>query len=326
MALASGLSVYTPPKSVALFERRNALLPALYAASSDAVLLLHDLSPSELRASPFFRDDLRVIPLSAVGKETESIVPWGWNKALRALLLRHGYPAALMPSDAVLDCWRDLAHRRTALRLCELIGTDTDALPREMTDPTEAIDYVKQRGRVMLKMPWSSSGRGVLAVSSPDDFAAAERRAADCIAKQGSVMIEPLYRKVCDFATEWISDGRDVEFCGFSMFLTDRCGRYEGNIVASQERLLSRLSAFAPAERLERVPRLLKPALKRLLIEMPRAAYVGPFGVDGLIAEGGEVVAALELNLRFTMGHVALRVGASGSESPESMLQCAGIQ
>lgn len=314
MALASGVKMFTPPKAVAMFERRNMLLPLVYAGEGDAILTMYEPDPEAVADLSRRRPDIRLLRLSDLRGSDESFSPWGWNLSLRTMLARAGYPDASMPSDRAIACWRDLAHRRTALRLNRLIGVDERMMPREFTDRTEAERYVAERGNVMLKMPWSSSGRGVLAIMYGEE-SKASRRISDSIASQGSILVEPLHDRVCDFATEWESDGTELRFCGFSMFETDSAGRYKGNVIAPQQEITDRLSAYAPADRIKKVPELLASALERLLLKTPETPYIGLFGVDGLIDREGDVVACIEINLRRTMGHVALAAQAAGESS-----------
>lgn len=315
MALASGLRMYTPPKSVAAFERRNMFLPALYAAEGDAILMLYGADEDAFGEISERRPDLRLLCFPDLKGLEEPLSPWGWNLSLRTMLAREGYPEAFLPSEETLACWRTIAHRRTALKVCGMLGFEAEWMPREFTVGEEAERYVASRGDVMLKMPWSSSGRGILAVRKGDGEKAA-RRIRDCIASQGSVLVEPFYDNACDFATEWESDGKTVIFKGFSMFETDGNGRYRGNLVASQDVILERLSNYAPIKDIQRVPTLLQPILTEVLLRHFEVPYVGPFGVDGLIDTHRKIVPCIEVNLRRTMGHVALDAYASGYENP----------
>lgn len=312
LALANGKKTYTPPKNVYLFERKNILLPSLYARETDAVLVPYDDLLNSLNELPFYNEGIRYLTLSELIERNDAIMPWGWNPALRQMLLRKGWSPDKMPSEDILNNWRDLAHRRSTIIVNELIGMEKDRLPREYSSLEEAVGFVKRHSRAMLKLPWSSSGRGVLPVCV-DNLSAARKRIEDAIRSQGSIMIETLANKMLDFATEWESDGMIVRFKGFSLFRTDNQGRYVGNVIASQAELLNRMTNYTSLNALLSLPERLRPALEYLLVSNTKHPYEGPFGVDALIDNNREIWPCIEINLRRTMGHVALDVAKDAS-------------
>lgn len=304
MALASGALRYTPPKAVASLERRNALFPRHYALPGDAILVREDDFPAEV-----LPEGIRIVHPHDLAFCGENFMPWGWNPALREDMLHCGYPEERMPSHDELASWRNLAHRRTAAALCRHGGLTHCAL--EFADVAQACAKIEEWGAGVVKMPWSSSGRGVTAVyGSPAQGVA--MRIKQCVARQGSVMLEPLHTKSADFATEWESDGREIRFLGFSTFMTDAAGRYVGNMVAPQDAIVRKIGAPSVMD----LPAVLKPLLEKVLVHDTTYPYRGLLGVDSLVTADGKVVECLEINLRRTMGHVALDIFRStGKES-----------
>lgn len=303
MALASGGDSYTPPKSVAEFERQTALLPSLYASDGDAVLLMCD-NPLPLSCG-IEPAKVRVLRPRDMSGTTEEFAPWGWNRALRRQMLRAGYPESLMPSEEEIDCWRMLAHRRTSVEINALYGMPEDSMPQVCDSDEAAMEAVRRHGGAVLKMPWSSSGRGILIVRDAADPQAARRMSAS-ICSQGSVIVEKLYDRVIDFATEWESDGSDIRFLGYSMFRTDRRGHYLDNLVASDTRILAEIEAHTGGKSdIRSIPDRLIDPLREVLLHRPAHPYRGLFGVDGLVDSTGMTVPCIEVNLRRTMGHVA---------------------
>lgn len=310
MALASGAPIYTPPKAVAELERRNALFPICYSSPGDAVLVRFDDIADDIQPA-----GIRIIRPDDLSGCDEEISPWGWNIALRNELSRYGYSTDRMPSIEALEAWRELAHRRTAATLCRLADFSHCAL--EFFDAEAALCQLSDWGKGVIKMPWSSSGRGVMTVTTAD-YVKAEARIKQTIARQGSVMLEPLHDKCTDFATEWESDGKNIRFLGFSAFSTDGGVRYMGNLAASRDVVLDRISNGDASVRgsVEDLQHSLVDVLEEVLIKRCAFPFVGLFGVDGLVTSSGSVVECLEINLRRTMGHVALDVySATGKES-----------
>ena len=255
-----------------------------------------------------------------------AIAPWGWNAALRAQLIRTGVSETLLPTLQQMDAIRRLSHRRTAAQLLkqlreaspsqDLTGTATECFTIE-----EVESLILQQPRLVLKAPWSSSGRGVRFVAgSLNDSVTGWLR--NVIRQQGSIMAEPYYNKVKDFGMEFTSDGMGhVSYLGLSLFHTQN-GAYTGNLLATETYKQEILSRYLPASLLtnvqESICRLLSPTIGQL--------YKGPFGIDMMVVSGANPIDRLsaerhlpekeaqipilhpcvEINLRRTMGHVAL--------------------
>lgn len=331
IALASGLSNFTAPHAARRLRSDLGFLPALWGAD-DGIVLVDDV---ELAARSWKRVRARLVALglavrNKAGKlefqgmklpvprhETLSLQPWGWNSALCAVLRRRGIDGSLLPSNAQLAHIRQLSHRRTAARLLpslRMAGTTGDAF--ECTTEDEVMALMGRYGRIVLKAPWSSSGRGLRFADSAqrdDEKSANDRRwLTNVIARQGSVMVEPYYNKVKDFGMEFEADGRGgISYCGLSLFHTVN-GAYEGNILATEHAKAAMLSRYLPAELLESVRQAIAGSLSL-------GDYCGPFGVDMMIVasaagDGFLLHPCVEINLRRTMGHVALAVSPTDDD------------
>ena len=127
-------------------------------------------------------------------------------------------------------------------------------------------------------------------------------------------MVEPYYHKVKDFAMEFSSDGEGtLTFEGLSLFHTQN-GAYTGNLLLTGREALSRLSHFVDPALLTAVRARITETLGPLL----SGRYRGPVGVDMMVCSaqsGAEdspeprtplLHPCVEVNLRRTMGHVAL--------------------
>ncbi len=268
--------------------------------------------------------------------DCDSVEPWGWDAALCARLRRMGVGDALLPGDEQLREIREWSHRRTSIWLLKHLLDDGVAtaisqcplndeslggksysimqpfdqrpLPEEFSSVDEAWSTLACRFRGgVVKAPWSSSGRGVRFFVKNDDKTEANVKAwaRGVIARQGSVVVEPYYKKVKDFGMEFEAraDGK-VYYQGLSLFQTAN-GAYTGNIVATERRKWEMMSRYFPAEQLYSVKEHICHHLTTLL----QGRYQGPLGVDMMVvyAEGGFLLhPCVEVNLRRTMGHVAL--------------------
>jgi len=152
---------------------------------------------------------------------------------------------------------------------------------------------------VVMKAPWSSSGRGLRFLSqSQTPFSTQANWFGNMVKAQGSVMIEPFYNKVKDFGMEFEVDAAGkVHYLGLSLFHTKN-GAYIGNLLATEESKREQMACYVSLELLDEI--------KQHIIENVQLEdYVGPFGIDMMIVKEG-VHPCVELNLRRTMGHVAL--------------------
>ncbi len=312
IALASNLTNFTAPHAGRQLRADLGYLPALWADAADLVLVdnveeaehaLRRLAVGgKLSVTGHFvdKDQLARLPIDAVE-------PWGWDLALRRFLLRHGVQEACMPGALEMGDIRNLSHRRTAAwLLAQLQGEGCIGEARECRTADEVKALQQRWGQVVLKAPWSSSGRGLRFVNTPDNIAL-QGWLHNLLQQQGSVMVEPYYRKVKDFGVEFESDGAgSVRVLGLSLFHTSN-GAYTGNILASEEEKIELLTRYIPAELIQFVEEKICQCLG------PRLAgkYRGPFGIDMMVVaredgDGFLLHPCVEINLRRTMGHVAI--------------------
>lgn len=298
IALAAHLENFTAPHAGRQLRHDLSRLPELWAKEEDAVLVDDELVSAQKECN--------------IGQITR-IEPWGWDLALRAQLLRKGFREALLPTKAQIETIRQLSHRRVAastlLEVCKgeagVIGEAYECLSEE-----EAARLIGKFGKVVLKAPWSSSGRGIRFVS---DLTSQQGWLRNLLRRQGSVMVEPFYNKVKDFGMEFYSDGNgNVSYLGLSLFHTKN-GAYTGNILATENAKREMISRYIPIGLLDAISQKLCTVLGATF----QHQYEGPFGVDMMVVAQHDLSDSpsspsfllhpcVEINLRRTMGHVAL--------------------
>ena len=324
MALAANLANFTAPHAGRQLRCDLGFLPVLWAREGDLVLV-DDVVQAErglkrlvplLSKMPTSRLPWADVSL-ACGKRlvcpelVTRVEPWGWDAALRSRLLRLGVAEGLLPTTEGLATIRRLSHRRLAAGLLrglrEGLSADGARLvgeAYECENADVAARYVSRWPRTVLKAPWSSSGRGLRFVS---DVSACRGWLGNLLQRQGCVMAEPYYNKVKDFGMEFVSDGHGrVAYLGLSLFHT-RNGAYTGNVLATEARKREAIGRYVPTGLLDRV----QEAVCLLAGEALSDGYEGPFGVDMMVvaqddARGFALHPCVEVNLRRTMGHVAL--------------------
>ena len=331
IALASGLANFTAPHAGRQLRHDLGFLPAIWAQDGDVVLAddvehaerayrklafrVHSLLGDERLCArrPLFLPWSR--PLPAV--TADGIDPWGWNSALKATLLRRGAAPTLLPGDELLQAIRQLSHRRTAAALLPKLrvdGTVGEAFECTTEEQVEALRA--QYGQLVMKAPWSSSGRGLRFVNAKQNLLNSTYLAGwfrNLLAAQGSVLVEPYYNKVKDFGMEFCSDGEGhVSYLGLSLFSTEN-GAYTGNILATEAVKTRMMADYLPVSLLDAV----KDSICRELGQVFKGVYAGLFGIDMMVVAGGEgflLHPCVEINLRRTMGHVANRLSPSDDD------------
>ena len=315
LALAFGGPCFTPPAAGRGMRFFLGALPAIWADDGDIILL--DNMEEGLTLMAEHADVVAKVRLmtkehvrSMTADQWDDVAevsPWGWNAALVWQLERMGVPSRLLPDKGRLAAIRKLSNRESSI---DILREMVAAIPKTVgwRGVAHSVEEVKtllieQNGGVV-KAPWSSSGRGVR-FSSKVMTANMEGFVRNVLGSQGSIIVEPAYKKVVDFAMEFVADGKGkAEYSGLSLFDTDN-GAYLGNVLADEDHKLGSLSVYADVDVLKSI----SSRLSSLLGKWCQDVYNGPLGVDMMVVDmAGDYFLhpCVEINLRRTMGHVAL--------------------
>ncbi|MGI6233159.1 MAG: hypothetical protein ACOYJF_09980 [Prevotella sp.] len=331
IALASNLKHFTAPHAARQLRRDLGFLPCFWAEEDDFVVV-DDVQACEsalsrisfpVRGKLIERDGLfRWLRLLASATPVV-FRPWGWDLSLRQELLDMGAKSDWMPDDDDMEFFRTVSHRAWASRklltpLRSLAGTVGEA---EQITNIDGLDACGRRWHsLVVKSPWSSSGRGVKYLrpmpANPEqlDISPSNRGwMQNVIRRQGSLMVEPCYKKILDFGMEFYADNSgEVEFKGLSLFTTEGTS-YTGNFVGPEDDKWDRLSQYIDLH-------LVRQVIVRLSLMLGfefQKRYVGPLGIDAMVVanpdnpQGPNLLhPCVELNLRRTMGHLALNIAA----------------
>ncbi len=301
LALAMNIAGYTPPPAATRLRRAGQTLGLWYGDAGDDVFDqgIDGRWYETIRSRYGLRTELFAGSTAGL-----TPAPWGWSKASRLFLERIGFSKDMLPDDAALDRIRELSHRRTAAMIGDALAR---TLPYKVASPAVELSsaenvrtFVEKVEHAVLKLPWSSSGRGLL-FATPADVERMIPQIEGVIRRQGSIMGEKRYRRKLDFAMLFTMENGRCIFDGLSLFGTDANGAYTGNVLAPQEELASAIERETPP--LAPVAEALAPILEEIIGK----DYDGPLGIDMMAVDDGDVrlATAVELNLRMTMGHVA---------------------
>lgn len=333
LAMASNLVHFTAPFAGRGLRADLCYIPALWSQPGDAVLV-DDKAFAEQQFRQFLvssgieRDAphwLRWTELATTA--LDGVEPWGWNRALRHQLLSHGVSEAVLPTADEIDDFRRLSHRRYAAELLRRVQSDgTTGVAAECQSIDEIEEKIISGVPFVVKAPWSSSGRGVRffdggMLGESQKIQNLRGWIANVLRTQGSVMVEPYYNKVIDIGMEFVSDGMGrIDYLGLSLFFTDGSA-YTGNLLATETEKEGIISRYISTDLLERT----KAKLQEELGLLYKGHYRGPFGVDMMVVSVGAtdkktvpdnpsgdylLHPCVEINLRRTMGHVALALSS----------------
>ena len=332
MALAQGGKYYVAPLWPRTLAADLSLLPLWYGSSDAVVLSAHPVAfswqetlrvrlgvESLWRCMPGRQEVATLLP----DMHIMGCCPWGWSPSVKTKFLSMGISPALLPDDTQIALLRKLSHRSVTIPIMKQLhqqGVCTGVVVPCVLDDMGAVKrFVEQYRAVVLKAPWSSSGKGICWCRNGFDRTV-ENWTAGILARQGSVVAERYYVKQADFAMEFLRVGKSISFAGYSCFHTDDRGAYQGNWLAPDWMIERYLSSYVGLEPLL----LLQKEMRRILETLLRdTEYQGYLGVDMMIYQDSDsncflIHPCVELNLRMSMGMVARilfdRYIASGSQ------------
>lgn len=319
-AIQSGMIHYTPRASVRKMMADLALLPLWYGKNNDYILIDESIDssiflntiPEELRPSPQLITSTEL--KTQLFQEKIEAMPWGLSP--QTIHLFKTLQAEC--EQLIIPQWRDeyttLTGRETATRYLKQIQQILPEFqkirpPQFCTNPDEISRFMTTcPPPYILKMPYSSSGRGLHRINASHLDKLSTQWITGAIKKQGMISIEPALDKVFDFALEFESDGKGtVRYQGLSVFNTLANGAFNGNMLDTQQSLNKQLTHYIPEELFKTI----KETIIHLLSESLGSVYKGYFGVDMLIYRDKHSFAIhpfIELNLRYTMGLVAFHL------------------
>lgn len=331
MEILCGKSHYTPPYTVQKMAADLELLPIWYGGSGSFTLVRNVKSSYFMSALPkeFHPHFSSPMILNLMMKELyrrkkigekpklPPITASSWGVSPRSISLFNELRQAGMSIE--IPEWKEeyatLTRRQTAAECLKRLQENVPITPViKIPEFFEDIDTLKKfvadnKPPFVVKTPFSSSGRGLYWLNNNELDSRAVSWMNGALKRQGAVSIEPVLDKVLDFAIEFYSDGQGaVKYAGLSVFETQAQGQFIGCMLGTPGMLLQRLNEFiSPDDYM-----FLVEQVRLVLQDMLGKSYTGYMGVDMMIykTEEGDyaVHPFVELNLRYTMGLVAIQL------------------
>ena len=337
LAVANGSENFMANSLLRKMESDLDLLPAFYARPDD-ILLVQKLPPARfldtLSAGGFRIPGLKLLEESIkdatfLSQPKRFLLPWGWSPSAHKLLspIKPSCSAEFLNSPNAQ--WRtfhkDLYSRAQGVELLKVIletykvdwMPPLEELPKICTRHEEIIKLQKHWRNIVVKSPWSSSGRGIQVLRPGEYNNSNQQVISGFLNQQGFVVAGPWYNKLLDLSFQFHSSGKgSVDFLGISIFNTDKLGRYlGGSIEEIPAKIKPELKGFISSHLCE-----MKLILNKVLSESAYSSrYQGWLGIDAILYESdnGEIMfhPCLEVNCRFTMGAITLALRKHLQES-----------
>ncbi|MDD4226514.1 MAG: hypothetical protein PHU98_09015 [Mariniphaga sp.] len=328
-AVANGHVSWQPNRLLQKMEEDLEFLPALFAKPDDVILV------KKTPAEPFLCSlkDKGIIPPTVVLQEDiktnpafvkqpkNRLMPWGWSPAAHHLLapLKNSCSAEFLQSPVAhwTPASQEIYSRKFALQILNSvlhllppeITMSPKLIPQVVTSKAEIEEAISRWGKIMIKAPWSSSGRGLQKITKTPVTDKVWEKLLGFIRQQGFAMAEPFLNKLLDMAFQFELKRGNVTFLGISRFFTDSKGQYQGNYLHGWPDFIE-TDTRKFAERLPEI--LVDPLIVTLEKSKLANLYEGIFGVDLLIFmdEKGKlkVNPCLEMNIRQNMGLLSVQL------------------
>ncbi len=327
MAISNGTVSFMPNKILTRFEQDLDILPICYASEKD-VILVHKIPDSiflETLAKagmpiPRFALFPHALNNHTFLKENKAeLKPWGWSPRIHHQLAPlkpqcnqdfHNQPNTHWKSEH-----KELYSRKMALACLEHIAVNNpsekyiskDIFPVICTNQSEVEALQKQWQQIVIKSPWSSSGRGLQVLRKAFINKSVEQALGGVLKSQGYVMVEALVNKQLDFSVQFKVDNKGtLNFLGFGFFDTNENGQYQANHLGYTPELFEQVLSNKDQTKLISD---IENALKANLIHQK---YCGYLGIDCILFLDSDsnykIQPCLEINLRYNMGTIALKL------------------
>ena len=319
MAVANSQTSYMPPAHLRQFEHDLAMLPCFFGGKNDFVLVLEVIDLSFIDYLYELNFDIPSFITSVndfnISGKLDELSPWGWSPAVHKKLEPFlpfcdekwlGYPMSRWKTEHALLLSRE-TNWKFAKQLIEQNIKDYElleipALPLKVKtlDEIESLIY-KMPPPMLLKSPWSASGRGLFKIRDVNEHAETNAWVKSKLKQQGAFFAEPFLQKIQDVSFHFYATEDGIEFLGTTFFNTDSKGQFISCNIRYPENSI--LETVFMKEACNQASEFLKSGLEKFEINK---YYRGAIGIDALFFHASDnkikLHPCIEVNLRHTMG------------------------
>ena len=172
IALASNMERFTAPHAGRLLRSDLCYLPVLWSNDGD-VVIVDDIDFAESAYRKLKVDRKPAVEFCTMEQiahvlsscTPSAIDPWGWDLAIRFQLLSAGVSEELLPSKNAVQEIRRLSNRKCTTAILENVrkGLESETCGKSLyvADYHSFLECLQNEADIVVKAPWSSSGRGV---------------------------------------------------------------------------------------------------------------------------------------------------------------------
>lgn len=327
-AVANGNTSWQPNRLLQKMESDLCCLPLYFATNNDYILVDRLPNDDYLEHVKIIKPYLPGFLLKNELKKStfpnfniNRLMPWGWSpaahKLLQPLKSRCSNDFKASPVFSWKENHKEIYSKRYALKILEQLTNalkldyiiPDNQLPQLCNTKEEVEKLIQKWGKIMVKAPWSSSGRGLQPVTKIPVHEKVWEKITGIIQDQGFVIVEPLLDKVLDFSFQFELKNAKPKFLGISNYFTDRKGQYQGNnLNGLPDNTDKRIQKFQ-----QKAITYILPVLSQILEKSELAKlYEGNFGVDTLVYANHnnelKINPCLEINVRQNMGLLSLKL------------------
>jgi hypothetical protein len=328
-AVANGHVSWQPNRLLKKMEEDLEKLPLFLASQEDIILVkrrpsdeyLNLLEKTGITAPEFVLLSDAITVNSFQNRRLGSLMPWGWSPTVHRLLSPVKMNCSEEFHNSPISVWkpsvRDLYSKKFALEILKKIlpslpdeiAIQPEYTPEICTNRKKIEDLLVRWGKLMIKAPWSTSGRGLQPITKTPVVEKVWEKISGMIREQGYVITEPYLDKRLDVALQFELKQGKVNYLGISRFFTDKKGKYLGNMINGwPDSSDPGITNFADS-----LPLLLKKHLSEAIENSELAKlYEGFLGADMLIftdhKDNLRVNPCLEINIRQNMGLLSLKL------------------
>lgn len=328
-AIGNGNANWQPTMILQKMEADLSSLPMFFGGKNDFVLV--ETIPSSEFISSFSKLDIEIPnfilkkaalnDIDFIKLPKNNLKPWGWSPAVHKLLLPLKASCSVeFQQSPVFNCnpeHREITSRQFALEILRQLQSTLNSdniLPNPKTPIicTTQVDFetaIQQWGQLMIKAPWSSSGRGLQPITKTPVHPKVWEKVMGIVKEQGFAIAEPLLNKALDLALLFeLKKGKAYDI-GTSYFYTNSKGQYEGNYLNGLPDSIEKQIVDFAENMIGEIP---QPIVNAIENSKMATFYEGVFGVDMLVyfdkKNKLKINPCLEINVRHTMGLLALRL------------------
>lgn len=311
-----------PNKTLSGFEKDLDVLP-MYFAQEDDIMLVQQMPDERFRniltqaeiPLPKFQLLNEFLIQDKEGLELD-LHPWGWSPRIHHVfkdLKKNCSNSFLQQINAEWKAeHKDIYSRKKALEVLDIFLHNHNEKylsnckkARICTSVEEIEELIAEWQQIVIKAPWSSSGRGLQVLRQSHLNDSITQWINGTLDQQKYLMVEALLNKQFDFSLQFrIHANGEVEFLGPGFFETNSNGQYVGNILGGMPDLLQIHLTN------ELIQEMADGIANAMIQSGLNDQYCGYLGVDCMIYKNDEgefkIHPCVEINMRYNMGTLAI--------------------